>query len=247
MQSHHVLGMRVDYAPKSQFYKEIISRALAGQAGYCCVPNVHQCILSYENPDHRRIVNSADWVLSDSTILQRTRSWLYGVPLQTPVRGAEIMIDLCAQAAGRGVKVGFFGASPKSIEGLKLRLSQGYPSLNIAFAASPPFRALGAEENDQFLSDMTAAGVQLLFVGMGCPKQETWMALNRDKFSGAMIGVGAAFDFNAGVVKAAPATIHRLGFDWLWRLLAEPRRLFKRYMTTSPKFILLAIRQKMAA
>jgi N-acetylglucosaminyldiphosphoundecaprenol N-acetyl-beta-D-mannosaminyltransferase len=116
-----------------------------------------------------------------------------------------------------------------------------YPGLNVVFSCSPPFGDLSPEEDGEIVKKMEDSGVQILFVGLGCPKQERWMAAHRGRVNAVMIGAGAAFDFHAGTKPQAPMWIQRIGLEWLFRLLSEPRRLWRRYLYTNPRFIFLAV------
>lgn len=116
-----------------------------------------------------------------------------------------------------------------------------FPGLNIVYAFSPPFGEMIREEDDQVIQDIAKSGVRILFVGLGCPKQERWIAEHRDTVKAVMLGVGAAFDFHAGVKRQSPAWMQRLGLEWLFRLLQEPRRLGRRYLYHNPRFVFYAV------
>jgi N-acetylglucosaminyldiphosphoundecaprenol N-acetyl-beta-D-mannosaminyltransferase len=117
------------------------------------------------------------------------------------------------------------------------------PQLKIAYASSPPFRPLTPEEDAEIISDIKASGTQILFVGLGCPKQENWMAEHKDKLNSVMLGVGAVFDFYAGNIKQSPAWLSKLGLEWMFRLTQEPKRLWRRYLILNPRFIYQAVKQ----
>jgi N-acetylglucosaminyldiphosphoundecaprenol N-acetyl-beta-D-mannosaminyltransferase len=123
------------------------------------------------------------------------------------------------------------------------RLCKAYPGLQVAYSHSPPFRAQTAAEEQQVCDDIRASQVGLLFVGLGCPKQETWMQRHRGRIPAVMLGVGAAFDFHAGTLARAPLWMREHGLEWLHRLASEPRRLWRRYLWTNSRFVLLAARQ----
>ena len=246
IQLHYVLGMRMDYAERSILYKEILGLAKASQSSYCCVPNVHMCMEAYDNPEFRDTINSADVVFSDSVILERSRSFLYGVNRHETLRGAQMLLDLCAGCEAETITVGFYGGSEETIVALRSNIQRKYPNLHISYAHSPPFRSLRDAEMETVIRKIQTAKVQLLFVGIGCPKQEIWIAENKGKIDACMIGVGAAFDFNAGTVAPSPAWVHRAGLEWLYRLISEPRRLWRRHLSTAPRFILKLISSKLS-
>lgn len=238
--SHSMLGMELDYLTVEQYLAQFANAAAAGESGYCCVTNVHECILTYDDAGFRKLVNAATFVITDSTILQRARTWRHRVPLIDIIRGAEIMLKLCEAATLRGIKIALIGGKDDVVLGLlQSKLLRLFPGLQIAFAYSPLFRLPTDAEDAVLISDIQESGAQIIFVGLGCPKQERWMAAHTTKLDAMMIGVGAAFDFNAGIVKPSPAWVHKFGLEWLYRLLSEPKRLWKRYLSTSPRFVWL--------
>ena len=157
----------------------------------------------------------------------------------TRVYGPGLTPRLLARAADEGVPVGFYGGSPEVIEALRAVASQRWPELQIAYAVSPPFRPLEQAEDEEIVRTIVASGARLLFVGLGCPKQERWMHEHRDRLPLVQLGVGAAFDFLAGTKRQAPAILQRAGLEWLFRLATEPRRLWRRYLRHNPRFVVL--------
>ena len=144
---------------------------------------------------------------------------------------------LCADAQAQGVKIGLYGASPTTLQALVENLQNAFPLLDIAYQFSPPFRDLKDDEDDAVCQSIAQAGVGLLFVGLGCPKQEYWLAQHRGRIPAVMLGVGAAFDFHAGTASRAPAWMGDLGLEWTHRLLANPRRLWRRYLISNSMFL----------
>ena len=237
---HSMLGMRLDYMAPQVFLDEFIALAKLKKDVYCCVPDVYQCITCYDDPEHMKIVNEADYVFSDSTILQKARGWRHGVkPIQTML-GSKLMLELCDRAEKQSVSIALIGGrNDAALRSLETALMKQFPNLTIAFSYSPPFRELTPDEEVQMLHGLGKSKAQLIFVGLGCPKQERWMAKYKGKINAAMIGVGAAFDTNSGAVKSSPDFVHRLGFEWLFRFIREPRRLYRRYMIQAPRFLWL--------
>ena len=168
---------------------------------------------------------------------------MLGIGSASRVCGPELTPLLLARAAERGVPVGFYGGDPETVEALGRVAAARWPSLNVAYAYSPPFRPLTVEEDAAVVQEIVAAGVRLLFVGLGCPKQEWWMAEHRDRLPIVSIGVGAAFDFLAGSKRQAPRVLQRIGMEWAFRLVSEPRRLSKRYLRQNPRFLVHFVRQ----
>lgn len=155
------------------------------------------------------------------------------------------MTSLCKFAELHGLTVGFYGAAPEVITDIGHRIRSEFPGLSVVYSVSPPFRPLTVEEDAAITDEILRKAPDFLFVGLGCPKQEIWMSAHRQKFSAVMLGVGASFDFFAGNVKESPAWLGKLGLEWLFRLLQEPKRLWRRYLILNPRFVVQAARQLM--
>jgi N-acetylglucosaminyldiphosphoundecaprenol N-acetyl-beta-D-mannosaminyltransferase len=194
---------------------------------------------AYDSCEYRRLINNADLITPDGVPLV----WLMrlkGVHDQERVYGPTLMLYVLEVAARRHLPVGFYGSKPQVLDALLANLKKCYQNLEIAYSYSPPFNPLNPEEDAAIIDEINQSGIRILFVGLGCPKQEIWMAEHRGKVNAVMLGVGAAFDFHAGVKPQAPVWVQRIGLEWLFRLFTEPRRLWKRYLYHNPRFILLA-------
>jgi len=168
---------------------------------------------------------------------------LLGVRDQGRVYGPDLTLKVCCMAAREGIPVALYGGTPESLQRFSNTVMEQFPGLQIACQIAPPFRPLTAHEADEYTQMIAESGARVVFVGIGCPKQERWMAARKDRLPAVMIGVGAAFDFHSGRVKQAPAWMQRLGMEWLFRLLMEPRRLWKRYFKHNPRFVFLFLLQ----
>jgi N-acetylglucosaminyldiphosphoundecaprenol N-acetyl-beta-D-mannosaminyltransferase len=242
MAAPRILGMRVDPTSYEEATEKVLLWAAAGESRYVCVANVHMLMEAHDDPSLRALVNAADLVTPDGMPLV----WMLrklGHPHQERVCGPELTSRVCAEAARRGVPVGFYGGHPEALEALVRNLSARFPGLRVVYAYSPPFRPLTPEEDERVTEEINASGAQILFVGLGCPKQEWWMAEHKGRVRAVMLGVGAAFDFHAGRVRQAPVWMQRAGLEWLFRLVQEPRRLWRRYLKHNPRFLLLAFLQ----
>jgi len=209
-------------------------------SSYVCIANVHTLMETYDSPDFRRVVNEADLVTPDGMPLVWIMRWK-GAKHQERVYGPTLMLHVLDVASKENIPVGFYGGTQEVLDALIKRMQARFERLNVAFFQSPPFRELSPEEDAEIVERINRSGTRILFVGLGCPKQETWMARHRDKVQAVMLGVGAAFDFHAGLKPQAPAWLQKLGLEWLFRLLTEPRRLWKRYLYHNPRFVVLAI------
>jgi N-acetylglucosaminyldiphosphoundecaprenol N-acetyl-beta-D-mannosaminyltransferase len=237
-----MFGLALDYCGIEEFADAFMAKAQSGVGGYCCVTNVHQCMLVHEDADFRDLVNGADFTITDSVILQRSRVLLHKVPLLPVLRGADLMKLLCARAARLDVPVALVGGRDDDVlADLRTRLGEAFPALKIVYVHAPPFRPASMEVDKDLVGQIKQSGARIVFVGLGCPKQEMWMAAHWPHLNAMLIGVGAAFDTNSGLVPAAPAFVHWLGFEWLYRLVCEPRRLWRRYLTSSPRFVRLLV------
>jgi N-acetylglucosaminyldiphosphoundecaprenol N-acetyl-beta-D-mannosaminyltransferase len=195
---------------------------------------------AHDVPEFREVLNCADLITPDGMPLVWMMR-LKGVKNQQRTYGPTLMLYVLEMAARQQIPVGFYGAEPVTLDMLSRRMKTAYPDLQIAYAFSPPFRPLAEQELAQIRQQIIQSGARILFVGLGCPRQELWIHSQRGCIPAVMIAVGAAFDFHAGVKPQAPAWMQRIGLEWLFRLLVEPRRLWKRYLYRIPRFIVLAI------
>jgi N-acetylglucosaminyldiphosphoundecaprenol N-acetyl-beta-D-mannosaminyltransferase len=201
-----------------------------------CAANVHMVMEARDDPAFGAILNSADLVVADG----RPLVWacrLLGQRAVGHVRGLDLTARLCEIALRDGLNVGLYGGAPSTVQAVRTRLLRDYDGLSVTLVCSPPFRPLSPEEDATDINAIRAARVQVLLVGLGCPKQERWMAVHRDEVSCAMVGVGAVFDMLAGQYRVAPLWVQRAGLEWTFRLLQDPRRLWRRYAKHNFRFV----------
>jgi N-acetylglucosaminyldiphosphoundecaprenol N-acetyl-beta-D-mannosaminyltransferase len=213
-------------------------------AQYVCVTNVHGLMECQDDGAMRDIHRRAGLVVPDGMPLV----WfarLRGRRGVERVYGPDLMLAVCAASVSKGYRHFLYGgASRRVLDLLTDNLRCRFPGIRIAGAYSPPFRALTAEEDRTLVAQINAARADIVWVGVGCPKNERWMASHVGRVEApVLLGVGAAFDFIAGVKRQAPAWMRRAGLEWLFRLLAEPGRLWKRYVRNNPRFAVLAAMQ----
>lgn len=222
---------------------EIGQLVARGEGAYVCLLNVDQCMKAHDDADFACVVNAADRVLADGRPIYWVQR-LRGHRDAGQVRGEDLLLTVCAHAAAQGWRVGFYGGDDEGLlRGLIGRLQAMHPALTVAYQHSPPFRPLSRTEDAQITDAINAASVDVLFIGIGCPKQERWMHAHRERLDCVMLGVGAAFDFVAGAKPAAPRWVQWIGLEWLLRLACEPGRLFPRYARANPRFVWHLIRQ----
>lgn len=207
------------------------------------VCNVHSVMSARRDRELANALSNADIATSDGVPLVWGIRWT-ARPEQERVYGPELMRQTVAATVDRGWRHYFYGSSPETLAALEAAFKEIAPDARIVGTHSPPFRPLTQEETDAVLADIRESGTDVLWVGLGMPKQELWMQEARSALPGvALIGVGAAFDFIAGTKKEAPAWIQRAGLEWLFRLSQEPRRLWRRYIVNNPAYALLLIQQ----
>ena len=237
MTRQKIITMGVDVTKLDKAIERVLYFLKLDRGAYVCVSNVHMCMETFDSPSFREVVNQADLVIPDGKPLSVAQK-LLGHKTAAQVRGQDIMNALCAISGKKNINIGFYGGSSEDIlESVKANLLQQYSDIKITYSFSPPFRSLTGEEDIEVIKKINGAKVDVLFVGIGCPKQEMWMAEHKDKLNCVMLGVGAAFDFIAGNKKHAPRWIQKLGLEWFFRLLSEPKRLWKRYLRQNPRFI----------
>ncbi|AKG21128.1 WecB/TagA/CpsF family glycosyltransferase [Calothrix sp. 336/3] len=242
LQHRYILGMRVDATSYQDATERIIDWAKAGKRGYVCAANVHMTMEVYDHPLFKQVVNNADLVTPDGVPLVWALNAL-GVKNASRVYGPNLTLDVCEAAAKHGVPIGLYGGTPESLSAFTSFLSQRFPNIQIVCKIAPPFRGLSFEEDEVYTQQIVDSGAKILFVGIGCPKQELWMAAHKQRISAVMLGVGAAFDFHSGRVKQAPNWMQKRGLEWLFRLIMEPKRLWKRYFKHNPRFVLFFLMQ----
>jgi N-acetylglucosaminyldiphosphoundecaprenol N-acetyl-beta-D-mannosaminyltransferase len=190
----------------------------------------------WDDREYEGILIAADLVVPDGRPIYWAQK-LLGAKAAEHVRGMDLMPALCAYANTHRIPIGFYGGAQETLDSLQAVIERAYPNIPDPLFISPPFRELAAEEKKADIDAINNSGVQILFVGLGCPKQERWMAENQPYLSCVLLGVGANFDFIAGTQKHAPRIFRVLGLEWLFRLCCEPRRLWRRYLSTNPRFI----------
>jgi N-acetylglucosaminyldiphosphoundecaprenol N-acetyl-beta-D-mannosaminyltransferase len=241
-QSITVLGTPIALIDETSFL-DIVQQWLAQKNAstpgtFVCFRDVHGVIRAKDDPalrlaHERSLMNAPDGM--PLVWLARRRS---GVDVKR-VCGPDMLPSVCSLGQSKGWRHVFLGGTPSGLNALITSLKTRFPSIVVADAISPPFRPLSVAENEQFLDRIRSANADLIWIGLGSPKQELWMSKNAQNIPGAILmGVGAAFDIHAGVIKRAPAWLRTSGFEWVWRMVQEPRRLGWRYLTIILRFLL---------
>ena len=237
-----VLGVPVAAVTFADAQSRVMAWGHAYESRYVVLANVHVVVTASREADFGAVVAAADMATPDGAPV----AWMLrklGQVAQERVSGPDLTWALLGRCEAEALPVYFFGSTPETLALLAERIVVAFPKLVVAGYESPPFRALTAEEDSESVERINASGSGLVFVGLGCPKQEHWMMAHRGRVNAVMLGVGAAFDFHAGTVSRAPTWMRENGLEWLHRLLSEPQRLWKRYLVTNSLFIAGAIRQ----
>lgn len=237
-----VLTAPIDVLTWDDAVSRLARWSVAHESRYVCICNAHSVVTAGQDPAFGAVVEQADMATPDGAPV----AWMMrklGFANQQRINGPDLMWKYCAEAAGRNESIYLYGGTEETLTILQAKLAATYPALRVAGAYSPPFRALTAEEDAAVVERINTSGAGTVWVSLGCPKQELWMAAHRGRIHAVMIGVGAAFDYHAGTIQRAPLWMQNAGLEWLHRLVSEPRRLWRRYLVTNTLFIAGAARQ----
>ncbi len=238
MKKLDLLSISVNTGTYHEFMQQILTGAPAHSSRYACVANVHMLVEAHQDAAFASIVQQAGVITPDGKPLAWALRLLYGIK-QERVAGMDLLPDLLSAAATQNIPVYFYGGSEAMLRDTASYLDTHYPNLNIAGMHSPPFRTLTKEEEENVVAKINGSGAQLVFVVLGCPKQEKWMASMQGRVRATMIGVGGALPVLIGTQKRAPVWMQRAGLEWVYRLGQEPKRLLKRYAVTNTIFLFL--------
>ena len=237
-----VFGLPICHHSPSDVAQEIILNVRQGRSGYVCAANVHMVVTARANNQLKKVLNDASMVTPDGLPLVWV-SKLMGFKNAQRVAGLDLTLKICEMSEAEGISVSFYGGSKKSIDGLRSFVGARFPHLKVVGYESPAMLPERPEVNPEVVDRIKASGAKIVFVGLGCPKQEFWMAAYSPHLPAILIGVGAAFDFLAGTISRAPSWMQKAGLEWLYLLLQEPVRLWKRYLVTNTLFTLMVLKE----
>lgn len=241
-----ITGSPVTALPFKLQIQTMMEWAESHESKVVCVANVHMLMEAHWEPKFAAVLTRADLVVPDGMPLVWMLK-LLGVRRQDRVAGLDILMAVCQLAVDRNLSVFFLGSQRMILERMRLKLVRDFPDLKVAGMEPLPFRPITAAEDQAVMDQIHQSGAGLVFVSLGCPKQEYWMAQHQGKLRAVMIGLGGAFPVYAGIHKRAPRWMRQMGLEWLYRLMQEPQRLWKRYWTTNTAFTYLALKQLLAA
>ena len=235
-----ILGTQIDTVSWDGALRRLHVWALTRESRYVCACNVHSVVMASQYPAFQAVVNEADMATPDGAPVAWALRKL-GCVGQQRINGPDLMWRYCQMAESNGQSVYFYGSTDSTLSLLLAKLKIAFPRLIVAGQYSPPFRTLTDAEDAAVAERINTSGAGVVFVSLGCPKQELWMAAHRGKIKAVMIGVGAAFDYHAGTIRRAPLWMQNAGLEWLYRLASEPGRLWKRYLVTNSIYMVKVV------
>ncbi|MBE9185121.1 WecB/TagA/CpsF family glycosyltransferase [Microcoleus sp. LEGE 07076] len=238
-----VLGILVNAVNYEAAVSKIIAAASAGKPLSVSALAVHGVMTGVLDSTHRYRINHIDLVLPDGQPVRWALNWLYNTELPDRVCGPNAMLQICEQAAQEGLSIYLYGSHPSVLEALSRNLCDRYPKLIIAGTQPSKFKCITPQEKQEIVEQIRSSGAAITFVGLGCPRQEVWAYEYRNDLSMPLIAVGAAYDFHAGNLAKSPEFLSKIGLEWLFRMIKEPRRLWKRYVLLNPLYISLFLLQ----
>jgi N-acetylglucosaminyldiphosphoundecaprenol N-acetyl-beta-D-mannosaminyltransferase len=240
-----ILGVNVSAVDMPSACAEIGAWVSEKQRHYVCVTGVHGIMECQHDEELRQIHNASGMTVPDGMPTVWAGKFA-GAKEMDRVYGPEMMLEICEQSVVAGWSSFFYGGAPGTAELLERELQRRFPGLKSAGTHTPPFRSLTAEEDEEVIEMIAASGADLVWVGLSTPKQERWMAAHIDRLKSpcVLLGVGAAFDVNAGLRADAPRWVKRSGLQWFHRLLQEPKRLWRRYLVNNPAFLIAISRHR---
>jgi len=239
---YNLLGLNISTGPYQAFVDNIALLALSAPSSYVCIANVHMLIEAHKDPAFAAVVNNADIVTPDGMPLAKGLKLLYQVN-QDRVAGMDLLPHVLSLAEQKAIAVYFYGSTKETLTLVDAYCRKHFPGLKIAGLHSPPFRPLTTHEEEETIRNINLSGAKIVLVALGCPKQEKWMASMKNRINACMLGVGGALPVMAGLQKRAPLWIQKISMEWFYRLLQEPRRLFKRYAITNSIFLMLFFKE----
>ncbi len=245
MRRRNLLGVNVCATNYAEACAEIREAAVERRPLAVTALAVHGVMTGALDPVHRRRLNALDMVVPDGQPVRWGLNILYGDRLRDRVCGPQLMLDVCDMAARTGLRIGFYGNRAAVLEELCNKLRGRFPGLEIAVCMPSRFGRVDQSEQEALARELVASGTEILFVGLGCPRQEVWVYENRDRLPMPILAVGAALDFHADRLPLAPRWMQKRGFEWAFRLWHEPRRLWRRYLLLNPLYLMMLAAQKL--
>ena len=240
---HNLLGIGIDAVDYEAAVERIMTAVHERRGMAVSALAVHGVMTGVLDRVHRYRLNTFDLLVPDGQPLRWGLNWLHHTHLRDRVYGPNLMLRICERAAAESLPIYLYGGTEEMLAKLKANLLHQFPALAIAGAQASRFRRLTAAEQEEVCATIRASGAALTFVGLGCPRQEVWAFEMREALSMPLLAVGAAFAFHAGLLPQAPLALQKRGLEWLYRLVQEPLRLWKRYLLLNPLYLTLLLLQ----
>ena len=240
---HNLLGIRISAVDYAAAVEQIIQAAHARRSFGVSALAVHGVMTGVQDAAHAYRLNHLDLVVPDGQPVRWALNLIYKTRLPDRVYGPNLTLKVCARAAAEGLPIYLYGSREDVLARLCANLTAAYPQLRIAGMQPSKFRQVSAEEECAIIEQIEGSGAAIVLVGLGCPRQEVWVYEHLGRLSMPMLAVGAAFDFHAGTLSQAPAALQRAGLEWAYRLVCEPRRLWRRYLLLNPQYVYLVTLQ----
>jgi N-acetylglucosaminyldiphosphoundecaprenol N-acetyl-beta-D-mannosaminyltransferase len=234
---HPILGVNVSAVDYEAAVVRIVDAAQNRQPLAVSALAVHGVMTGWADAVHRRRLNGLDIVTPDGQPVRWALKWLHGVSLPDRVYGPDLTKHVAKALADSGLSVYLYGSEEEVLRAFAKNLQEEYPNLEISGVEASKFRRVSLEERDAIVERIVASGASAVFVGLGCPRQEVWAYEHRDLLNIPILAVGAAFDFHAGTLPQAPRFMQDRGLEWLFRLVQEPGRLWRRYLILNPLYL----------
>lgn len=237
-----VISLHLTIQPYDAFTQDVLRVARLRRSAYVCCANAHMIVEAVRDPAFAQVVNHATWVTADGVPLLWALQALHGIR-QERITGLDVLPTLLHEAARTGLSVFFYGSTPLILTRCAAFCAEHHPTLRVAGLISPPFQPLTPNEETHIIDAIVSSGANLVFVALGCPKQEKWIAAVSDRVPAVLLGIGGALPVMVGEHQRAPGWIQRAGMEWFFRFVQEPRRLFGRYARTNFWFLYYFSRQ----
>ena len=234
---HNLLGVKIHAVDYEAAVSKVLTAAESGTPFTVAALAVHGVMTAVRDPEYRHRINSTDLVVPDGQPVRWGLNLLHGVGLAERVYGPTLTLKVCEQAAKNGLPIYLYGSQPNVLEQLSKNLVTRFDTLEIAGASPSLFRQATATEKQNVIERIKSSGAKIVILGLGCPRQEVWAYEYRDHLEMPVLAVGAAFDFHAGLLRQAPPLLQKAGLEWLFRLMSEPRRLWRRYLYLNPLYV----------
>jgi len=243
---HPILGVKISAIDYEYAVDAIVKAGKEKSTLAITALAVHGVMTGFYDTVHRRRLNGLDLVTPDGQPVRWALKWIHGIKLPDRVYGPTLTLRVLASAANEGLSVYFYGSREDTLQSLLNNLESKFPDLKIAGSEPSKFRSLTSEEKADVVNRIKNSGAGITFVGLGCPRQEVWVYEYRNYLQMPLIAVGAAFDFHSGTTSQAPLWMQERGLEWLFRLMQEPKRLWKRYLLLNPVYLTFAVLEMLA-